>query len=617
MSTLPRRTLWLTLAAFALALFVCTFFLGDIGVFNDDYFCNQRDPITGQITALVMNRPWHLWRPLTRVVLTPLVTTLWPYPWALHAIDALLHAAIVALVYALLRRFGTRAGIAAPVALGFMVYPVHFEAVLWIAITCTLMSVVLMLAVWHIYLAWLARAEKWPGLVRLGALLALGALAYASAAFNEQPAGALAALPFAPLVVGLANAPTRWRRVVRSALPVLAVVVALGIYLRGFFHHMPGSVRAASKVGAVGSLPHHLGELLTKVPRELVLYRFAVGAFHEGWSAIGAHPATSAVAFGLLGLLGVAWCLRRVAPIASDQVRPDNRGRPTLIALGLAWTVGAWLPVAASHSITSPRLHYVSSMGLAIIVAAVCSLWGARVDRATLAVRRAWIVLCRAAFCAGVAGSLVVWIGVQANFQRRCAADAAEIEPIARVFGPSLPTGTYLIPVHIESHTASTGSQRFDDYFVYCWYWEFASGWRAQSALHRGDIYSITTGGGVSATGLWLDDQDPEHVGLFRMHLAFPVAPDFVRSVPKASDHPRYRRLPWDRALFFDVEGAGNTRFYTKLRLHIPGQVPHEIVPLAIMLAPLGTNLPERILDIFPVPPRPKPSRPGADPVQR
>src|SRR6185369_6970022 len=114
-----------------LILAACTLFLGDIGVYNDDYFCNQRDPATGEAHDLIMNRPWHLWRPLTRRVLSPLVTLLWPHPWMLHAIDALLHGAITALVYGLLRRFRVRPGIAAPCALAFMVYPGHFEAVLW------------------------------------------------------------------------------------------------------------------------------------------------------------------------------------------------------------------------------------------------------------------------------------------------------------------------------------------------------------------------------------------------------------------------------------------------------------------------------------------------------
>ncbi len=597
-----RRTLLLTLAAFALALFACTLFLGDIGVYNDDYFCNQRDPVTGNIHDLVMTRPWHVWRPLTRVVLTPLITTLWPHPWIVHAIDALLHGAIVALVYTLLRRFGTRAALAAPVALAFMVYPVHFEAVLWMAITCTLLSIILMLSIWHLYLTWLARADKWPVFTRFLSLIALGVLAYCSAAFNEQPVGALAALPLAPLVVGFSQAPTRRRRIIRSALPVLAVTIALGIYLRGFFHHIPEIVRSQSEIHSVGALPQHLRELVTKIPEELVLYQFASGAFREGWHAVAANPTTAVLTLGLLLLLGIAWTLS-VATTPASADAPADRRNLFLIALGACWVVSSWLPVAASHSFTSPRLHYVPNIGLATIAAALLSLVATRLDRVRPSLRRAFIILSRAVLCSSIAAAILIWIGIQANYQRRALADTAEMDSISRAFGTSIPPDTCLIPVHIRGLTAQSGSPRFDQFFQHAWFWELASGWRTQWALHRNDLYSVLTGTGVGDAGLWLDDNDPARRGLFHARLSLPVPPDFAAALPKSHDHPACRRIPWDRVLLFDVVAPGHIEFYTKLRLHIPNVPAIEIIPTAISIAPLGATLPEKTLDILPAPP--------------
>ena len=288
-----RRVPTSTLAAiafFAVALFISTFFVGDIGVYNDDHFCNQRDPVTHEPHDFVMNRPWHLWRPLTRVVLIPLVTALWPWPWALHAISAVLHGVVVWLLYALLRRFGIRATLAAPVALAFMLYPVHFEAVLWIDIICTLMSVVVVLGIWNTYLWWIAASHERSGNLRFVLLVLLGAAAWCAAAMNEQPPGALAALPLAVLVSGLAVAPTLRGRLSRSAMPIAAVGIGLLIYLQGYFKHTGRASQADVETAVVESLPQNLADLASKIPRELYLKNVAMGALTQGAGVVAAHP---------------------------------------------------------------------------------------------------------------------------------------------------------------------------------------------------------------------------------------------------------------------------------------------------------------------------------------
>ncbi len=594
-STRFRRVLpW---AAFLAVLVVATFFVGDTGVYNDDYFLNQRDPVTGEIGPLIMNRPWHLWRPMTRHVLPPIITTLWNHPWALHAISALLHAAVVALAYGLMRRFRVRAAIAGPCAMAFMVYPVHFEAVLWSSIICTLMSVVLVLGIWHAYAWWLTEKKPLSGALRLLLLLALGLLAWCAAAFNEQPPGALAALPLAVMVLGLADGPTLAQRLRRSAMPVVAVAVGLGVYLVGFFRHQLARPHPDVTKHPRLSLPERIEDLCHKIPDDMALREFGKGAFTEGLRAIESHPVTAVVAVIVLATLSLMWTL---LPRSDDSPsdRPSRQALMWLTVLGLAWMVAAWIPVVAAHSITSSRLYYVPAMGCAIALAGAASLWAqtraARPPKPSLAVH----VLSRLAFSALIGVALVMWIGVQANLKHRCDLDRTEIRPIVEALGPTIEPDTFLVPVRIDSRAVSTGSERFDDYFQPCWYWEFAAGWRAQMALKSQRVYTFQTGPGVGES-LWVSPTDPLHFGIIRAKATRPK-PDNITSL-LIQYKTEGRQISWDHAVFFETPEAGVTRLFTRLRLHIPGAAPVEIIPRQIAIARPATPLPEHVLDVYPI----------------
>lgn len=585
-------------AAFLAVLVVATFFVGDTGVYNDDYFLNQRDPVTGEIGALVMNRPWHLWRPMTRRVLPPIVTTLWDHPWAMHAISAGLHAAVVGLLYGLLRKFRVPAAIAGPCALLFMVYPVHFEAVLWSSIICTLMSVVLVMGIWHTYVGWLANREPVGGVRRAAVLGALGGAAWCAAAFNEQPPGALAALPLAVMVVGLAGGSTRIERLRRSAMPVVAVGVGLGVYLWGFFRHQslrppPGVKRAAHP-----PLAERLDDLVHKIPGDMAMRDFARGAFAEGVRAIEGHPGMAAAGVAVLGIAAAAWvCGRRESVAGSD--RPRTSACVWLVVLGLAWMVASWIPVVAAHSVTSSRLYYVPSIGCAMALAGAAGLVVAGVGTGGSRRVRGIGMLVRAAVAGVVGVALVVWIGVEANLQRRCALDRAEIRPIVEAVGSTIEPETFLVPVRIESRSVLTGSGRFDGYFQPCWYWEFAAGWRAQAALRSRGVYTFQTGPGV-AESLWLSPVDPLHAGLIRAKSARPKPENLVELLPACG--AQGRSIAWDRVVLFETPEAGVTRVFTRVRLHVPGSAPVEIVPRQIAIARPARPLPEVVLDVYPMP---------------
>lgn len=593
---MPRRSLLIPLLIFGLTLLISTFFVGDIGVFNDDYFCNQRDVVTGEARELVMNRPWHLWRPLLRVVLIPLLTLLWPWPWALHLISAVLHGVIVAMFYGLLRKLRVGAGIAGAAALAWMVYPVHFEAVLWIDIICTLMSAVIVLGIWHGYVWWIT-ASHWRGKwARLGALAGFGASAWCAAALNEQPAGVLGAMVLLPLVLGWATGSTRVRGMIRTGMPVAACGVGLVVYLIGFFRHVPqvasGNDAEELPVVAAGRLWH----LMQQVPKDLALREFGSGAFREGLVAIGDRPFLATVLFGLLGVAGLVWLVRKGEETGGVFEARTDRSPWRLAALGLGWFLMAWVPVAMAHAIPVPRLHYVPSMGLAMMACAGLVALTRRWAMPRWAVLGSGTVL-----AAMVWAALVVWVGIQVNFQRRCAADRAEMEAIRRVFGATLEPDTFVLPVRLESRTARTGAARFDGYFQQGWYWEWGSGWRLQEGLKRRDVYTVRTGAGVLVDGLWVGEDDPWRVAKVRIKLAAPL-PERVGELIWRTPDRQGRYVEWNRLLLMDVEAPGVVKFYTKVRMHVPGREAIEFVPRQVAICAGAKGLAERVLEVHPMP---------------
>ncbi len=521
----------------------------------------------------------------------------------LHAISTILHGAVVWLMYSLLKRFGIRPSIAAPVALAFMLYPVHFEAVLWIDIICTLISVVLVLSIWNVYLWWLSASHERPGRFRFAILVLLGVAAWCAAAFNEQPPGALAALPFAALICGLASAPTLRRRLVRSAMPVLAVGIGLLVYLRGYFRHIPGATRADHESAAVEALPHNLSDLATKIPRELALKNIAFGALKQGAAVVAEHPFRSAMLFGLLVGCLYLWFTRRRPTARTSGLSPSIGSHAWLMPLGLFWFIAAWLPVAAAHSTTSSRLYYVPSLGLALIAASLLSLIARPLDRLQTAARIAITSTARVAMFGGTIAALLIWIGFQINYQRRYEADQAEIEPLARLFGPTVPSGTFFIPVRVRSTVSKTSSPRYDGYFAHCWTWEFAAGWNLQYEFRRNDVYTVVSYLGVGPDGLFVDDRDPTRSVMMKVRPANPVPGDFRSMMPRVEGLRTFRRVALDRCVFFEIPRLGETQIYTKIRLHLPDGEPITIDSHPLVGTPAAAILPEKILEIRPMPP--------------
>jgi hypothetical protein len=470
--------------------------------------------------------------------------------------------------------------------------------VLWIAITCTLLSTLIVLAVWHIYLWWLTRSHLSRAPLRLAALASMGGLAWCAAAFNEQPPGALAVLPLAALVAGPATGRSRSHRAIRTALPIVAIAGALLLYIWGFVRYTPDfkGLRVAEQ-GVFG----RVWTLVQRVPEGLAMPRFAAGAWRNGLDVVGAHPVRAVAFLGGIILLGVMWVIRSppVRPSNDPAIRPPNS--LALAILGIGWASAVWIPVTLAHSSPFFRLYYPCSIGLAILAAAIASILVKRFDRAGASTARLVLPAARMSFGVMVLASIVLWIGIQDAFQRRYRIDAAEVEPLVRTFRRSVEPGSVFMPVWIDSPTLKTGSIPFDSYFAQCWLWGLASGWRLQLAFHSRDVYTYRTGFGVAPEGLFVNPIDPRHSVVCAALLATPKPPQ-VNAVFPGLASLKGRQLPWDRLVLFDIEGAGNTRIYTRVRVHTPTGEVIDIVPRQVALSPEAARLPERILDVYPSP---------------
>ena len=187
--------------AFPVMLWLVAFFFlrGDTGWWADDYYNNQRLP-DGSMPPLNLSWKWPLWslgvkreffiRPLMYQA-APAVTTLtWHHPWMAHLLQAVCHAGVVGLMWRLMRAMGVSRAAATLAGMVFLVYPGHYEAVMWAAALPTLLSVAMMLGVMFLMIGF-ARGRR-RGWWRL---LLMVPMTFAACCLNEQPAAGVAVLP--------------------------------------------------------------------------------------------------------------------------------------------------------------------------------------------------------------------------------------------------------------------------------------------------------------------------------------------------------------------------------------------------------------------------------------
>lgn len=544
------------------------YFFGAIGRFNDDYFYLQRDLSTWQIRSLILDRPFHVWRPLFQVVVPALQTLLWDHNWALHLISTLLHGVNTWLIFRLLVRFGLSTRISAAAAMIFLVYPGHFEAVFWSSCVPTLMATGLLLGCMHAHLSWLEMPADQPRGVRKLYPLGLAITAFCIAALNEQPAGPLATLPLLVFLRPPAPGVPLARHIRRAAFPAACAGIALIIYVVGHYHNMADRGWIAAKAPLRVRLPANVLTVAERVPTELLLRDFAAGAWSHGRSVLLANP-TLSLAFAALLIIGLvlgarAWLRGDTVP--QETQRPAASDAPmsarriaALVLFALAWIVCAWIPIVVNHAVTTPRLHYVADIGLLILCALAAHLTARSLAR--IMPLNALRVVGGAALVAATLAMSVMMVGIQDGYRLRAERDLSEARQLADLF-KDVPSGTLFVPMRVESRVLNTSSWKFDLYFLSCWNWHYAAGWNLQQVFRRDDIHTVQAGF-QEWMGVWAptDGTDVRSTAVLVGVVArpFPV-PNFTRNPEGAG-----RLVAWNRIVPFTVERNGRVQVYTRV----------------------------------------------------
>lgn len=296
-------------------------------------------------------------------------------PFGFHLTNVILHTLSVVILFAALKRFGMRPGLAAAVAVLFCVHPLNVESVAWISerkgVMSTLFWVLGMLAYGHYV--------RKPGLIRMVAVV--GCMA---AGLMSKPS--LLTFPFAMVLMDL------WplRRVglfdrsgssatedtidgvlldrsvgaepdtIRLSKSLIEKLPLFGLSLIFFFVAMRAQ-RSAGAVASIESIP--LAERLLQIPCAYVLYL---------WHAVFPANLTVAVlgpAGGIpVGVSFLAACmLLGVSVYAFVRIR-----RAPILFVGWFWFLGTMFPMSGIVPIgvqwMADRYTYIPNMGLFLLV---------------------------------------------------------------------------------------------------------------------------------------------------------------------------------------------------------------------------------------------------------
>lgn len=578
-------------AAFPLLLlFFATFFLfGQIGFWSDDYYYNLRDPVTGEFPAsLLMSRHMFL-RPLFYRTVPPLITLAWDHSWLLHLLQVLLHGLFALLLFSFLRTLGAAKGPAVAAVLLFMVYPVHFEAVLWISAIPTLLASGAMIGLLFLTI-WFARSAG--PLRKLGGWWSVPVMmgwTYLVCCLNEQPTAAIAIMPLlyfcalcgtrgradlhpgSPLFAGAATGPTRWAAVIhhlpRAITPAVLCAGVVAIYTRKVVSTAPefsrGSARSFVPLDQMWDRAIVFWE---SVWNRLVMNEFARGAFSLGWRELHRSPLL-AVTWGMALLAAFAafawwWC----RPSRDRPESPPNRpgiatcAMPLLALTGLALFFSGFIPIMVfiNHEPDS-RMWYWPCVGLAMVIAVMFSLApsATRADQAGKPVikppgtprhfARAGSLIALAPMLAIFS---IMFIGAQAGFKTRWDRDQFEASELRRLIPDPDPL-SFFLPMQFERTAVQTGSSVFDRHFRSVWEFEW-TGRRYLPHIYQRPV--VHCGYFQSWTTTWPVIGAAEE-GISYGH----------RLGPRFPQHLGGSRIPWDRALPFTVTADGSVRLATHI----------------------------------------------------
>jgi tetratricopeptide (TPR) repeat protein len=296
---------------------------------------------------------------------------LWVRPRVFHVTSVGLHAAMVILIFAVLRRLGayvTAAGLGAAV---FAVHPFQAESVGWISEQRGLLAGVFSAAALLLYLEWReAGTDEGDGTARRPRWVPYGAamLAFGLALLSKPSA---AALPVMVAMIELWRG-TRWRVIGTSMMPWIAMSAAIVLFTRAL---QPGS--GVSEGAPLWARPLIAGDALAFYIEKLI-WPFSMSPDYgrtprvalEGWWVWVAWAVPVAVIAAAV-LTAIRW-----RGTAAGQF-----ARVALAAMGVMIT--ALLPVLGlvtfdhqNISTVADRYMYLAMLGPALVVAWVAARGG-------------------------------------------------------------------------------------------------------------------------------------------------------------------------------------------------------------------------------------------------
>jgi hypothetical protein len=590
----PLATVVPLLFPLAILLFATYFLFGRIGFWSDDYWHNLRNPVTGHLgESLIISREFFL-RPLFYRIVPALTTLLWNHDWAAHLLQILAHAAVSLLLYTLLRTLAAPARAAAAGALLFMVFPPHFEAVLWFSALPTSLATAMMLAMMFITVGMARRSGALGPLGGWCAVPLMMAMAFAICCLNEQPAAGIFALP---LVYALAWI-TRERDTLtgrfepsasgalRALLPAFLCGVMVIVYTwLVVATAIPGSRGHSGNFVSLQQLWPRTVYFADVLWRRLVMKNFAAGALRLGTGELRAAPlavmAWSALLIATFIPFARWWVggPRTTPPPPSPREPRDDDSRqpqssssilqPLLLAFtGLVIFATGFLPIMI-FAVYDPdsRTRYWPAVGLAMVIAAAGALWGRPGLRPAALVALGAILLY----------SSIILVGVQAAFRTRWMRDQAEAAQL-RALLPEPDPYSFFIPLRIEGWAVQTGSPVLDAHFRGAWEFPWSAPRHIAFTYQRTDVR-------CGYFRHWSPRQPVRGADELGIHYTDRLGPRYPAIEGSGS------RIPWDLAIPFIITRDGDVRIVT--RIIIEGDPGADVrVPQAQHLPELEATLP-------------------------
>jgi tetratricopeptide (TPR) repeat protein len=341
-----RTPLFLYLALFLVTIAVySTVLQSDFVNFDDPDYVTANPHVRAGITADGIQ--WALtstevanWFPVTRLSHMLDCQLFGLQPGAHHAVNLLIHALAVLLLFAFLHRATKAVWPSAFVAFLFAVHPLHAESVAWIAERKDVLSAFF----WFLALWAYVRYTERPGTARFLAVIGAFVLGLMS-----KPM--LVTFPFVLLLVDQWPLRRGWRIQEKLPLFVLSFAAALSTFL---------VQRGSGAVQAIVELP-----LATRVENAIVSY--VIYLANTVW------PSNLAVFYPYfdLPIWQVAAALLLIG-VVSYFVWRQREGR-SYLAVGWLWFVGTLVPVIGLVQVgaqaRADRYMYIPMVGLGIMIA--------------------------------------------------------------------------------------------------------------------------------------------------------------------------------------------------------------------------------------------------------